>query len=144
MDKRTTVVFENDGTTGINVGTSGSGETVTLDRANGVGMSSGEMLLTALASCTIGTLQEYLTSKKIDIGPLTVEASCGFDESNQKYRDFDLLVKCSPDTPDRVKKAMLNAARTCRIHKTLHGGPDINVEMEASLDPPSRTIKRQR
>ena len=133
MDKRTTVVFENNGKNSVNVGKSGSGETVTLDRENGIGMTAGELLLMSLASCTIGTVQEYLISKDIEIGPLRVEASCAFSKTNQKYVDLDLLVKCNADTSDRVKTAMLNAAKTCRIHKTLHGGPTINVELEASL-----------
>lgn len=135
MGKRTTVVVENDGTNGVIAGTAGSGNTVILDRANGIGMSSGELLLMALASCTLGTLKEYLTSKDIDIGPLRVEAGCDFDESAQKYRDFEVVVKCSADTSDRVKTAMRNAAKTCRIHKTLHGGPNIAIEIVASVNP---------
>ena len=43
MNLQTTVFFENDGINTIALGKSGSGETVTIDRANGIGISAGEL-----------------------------------------------------------------------------------------------------
>ena len=133
MTSRTTAIFQNDGTNGILRGESGSGETLTMDRANGSGMSAGEMLLMSMASCTLGTVKEYLVAHEIEAGSLRVEASCSFDERDQRYVDFELVLKCNADTPARTQTAMLNAAKTCRISRTLHGGPNIAVALEASL-----------
>ena len=128
------VAIENDGTNTIAVGKSGSGETVTIDRANGVGMSAGELLLMSIAYCTLGTVREHLTNRGIEKVPLRVEADCAFDDVEQKYVDVSLLLRCPSSTSDRLKTAMLNAAKTCRIHKTLHGGPSITVALVADLE----------
>ncbi len=88
MSNRTSVVFENDGISTDHTGTTARGETIVQDRANGIGMRSGEILLLALGSCTTGYLKEYLNSKEIDIGAIRVEVSCDFDEAAQKYVDF--------------------------------------------------------
>ena len=133
MTTQTTAVFENDGTTSIAVGKSGSGETVTIDRPNGIGMSAGELLLMSLSYCTLGTVQEYLMSKSREKFPLRVEADCAFDAVEQKYVDICLLLRCPADTTDRLKTTMLNSASTCRIHKTLRGGPSITVTLAADL-----------
>lgn len=134
MNLQTTVFFENDGINTIAFGKSGSGESLTIDRANGIGMSAGELLLMSLAYCTLGTVREYLTTKNIEKPPLRVEADCAFDELEKKYVDINLLLRCPASTSDRLKTAVLNAAKTCRIHKTLHGGPSITVALVADLD----------
>ena len=133
MDSQTTVFFESDGINTIALGKSGSGETVTIDRANGIGMSAGELLLMSLAYYTLGTVREYLTHKNIKKLPLRVEADCTFDDIEQKYVNISLLLRCPATTSERLKTAMLNAAMTCRIHKTLHGGPSITVALLADL-----------
>ena len=130
---RTKVFFENFGINTIAVGKSGSGESLTIDRANGTGMSAGELLRMALAYCTLGTVREYLTKKHTEKVPLRVEADCDFDDVEQKYVDISLLLRCPANTSDRLKTAMLNAAKTCRIHKTLHNGPLITVAIAADL-----------
>ena len=66
MNLQTTVFFENDGINTIAFGKSGSGESLTIDRANGIGMSAGELLLMSLAYCTLGTVREYLNTKNIE------------------------------------------------------------------------------
>ena len=139
MNQQTTVFFENDGINTIAFGKSGSGETVTIDRANGIGMSAGELLLMSLAYCTLGTVREYLTHKYIKKLPLRVEADCTFDDKEQKYINISLLLRCPPNTSERLKTAMLNAAKACRIHKTLHGGPSITVALVADLGQATHT-----
>ena len=79
-------------------GKSASGETVTIARANGIGMSAGELLLMSLAYCTLGTVREYVTHKYIKKLPLRVEATCAFDEIEQKYVNISLLLRCPPNT----------------------------------------------
>ena len=133
MNLQTTVFFENDGINTIAFGKSGSGEAVTIDRASGIGLSAGELLLMSLAYCTLGTVREYLTHKNIKELPLRVEADCAFDDIEQKYINISLLLRCPPNTSERLKTAILNAAKTCRIHKTLHGGPSMTVAVVADL-----------
>ena len=130
MSFRTSVVFENDGISTVHTGSTARGETIVQDRANGVGMSSGELLLLAHGSCTAGYLKEYLNSKEIDIGALRVEVSCDFDEAARRYVDFDVLVLCEKKLTDRLRSAMYNTAKACRIHNTLKGGPEISLEIK--------------
>ena len=83
MTTQTTAVFEDDGTTSIAVVKSSSGETVTIDRANGIGISARELLLMSLAYCTLGAVREDLMSNDPEKVPLRVEVDCGFDAIEQ-------------------------------------------------------------
>jgi uncharacterized OsmC-like protein len=128
MAKNPTVVFENDGANEIFVGSTGK-ETVTLDRGNGSGMSSGEFLLMSLGSCVIGTLRNYLVNKEIKVDGLRVEVTCSLDEATSAFQNIKVTISSDTLFSDKLKATAINVAKTCRIHKTLDGGPDITVEI---------------
>lgn len=126
MSDNRTVVFESFGPGAAFTGKTDR-EAVALDRDSGHGMSSVEFLLMSLGSCVIGTLKKYLSSHDIDLGHIVVESSAELVEKTNAYDNLDIRITCSEPLTDRLSKTIYNVAKTCRIHRTLDGGPNIAV-----------------
>jgi len=131
------VVFENDGSSQQFTGVSAGGD-IFIDRKAGIGPSSGEYLLFSLGSCVIGMLRNYLVAKDVEIDGLRVELVSEVDEETKAYEKIHIVIKSGSPLSDKLRAVFLNVAKTCRIHRTLEGGPEMSVEiMEMESAQPS-------
>jgi uncharacterized OsmC-like protein len=102
---------------------------LTIDRTDGKGPSSLELLLLSLGACTYSTVAHYMERKNLSIDTLAIELSGERAESGL-YEKLFINVILDDQVPKDQKSIILNVANTCRIHKTLHISPEISVDVQ--------------
>ncbi len=93
----------------------------------GQGASSIDQLLLALGSCTFGTIRSFLQRKSLPVDGLRVELSSDLDEAADRYGDIRIRLSVNDEIPAALRQTIKNVAKTCRIHKTLRHGPEIEI-----------------
>lgn len=101
---------------------------LTIDRREGKGPSSLQLLLLSLGACTYGTVAHYMERKSLPIDSLQVELSGERAESGL-YEKLFVKVFIDGQIPEKQCPIISNVAKSCRIHKTLHLAPEIDLDV---------------
>ncbi len=123
-----TVTLESDERGTQFVGTAGDFRVV-LDREEGKGPRSVDLLLLALGSCTIGTLSTYMRRKQLPTAALRVTLSGTLLPSENRYGSVEITLCFDPAITAEQRNILLAVARSCRIHKTLEHCPNVRFEL---------------
>jgi uncharacterized OsmC-like protein len=102
---------------------------LTIDRTEGEGPASVEFLLLSLGTCTYATVSHYMERKNLSIDPLAIKLSGERAESGL-YEKLQVKIVLNDQVPEDQKSTILNVAKTCRIHKSLHSSPEISVGIQ--------------
>ena len=95
---------------------------------NDEGFSPGEMLASALASCTCITLRMYADRKKWNLEHVEAEVDFSFN-NDLNISTFQRKIKLTGNLSDEEKKRLLFIAEKCFIHKVLSNPITINTEL---------------
>ena len=107
--------------------------TMTLDEpqdigGSDVGATPTQHLVAALASCTIITLKMYLNRKQWEIESIDSIVDYKYDISNKRMI-FKVQVNVKGSLDDTQLNRLDKIARACPVHKMLHEGNRIEVEI---------------
>jgi uncharacterized OsmC-like protein len=86
-----------------------------------------DLLLLGLGSCTISTINHYVSRKNLPIAQVAVEVSADLDEKNNCYENIRVTLQLGPAFSQTDRKTLANVAKTCRIHKTITSNPTIDI-----------------
>ena len=101
----------------------------TIDRSEGDGPRSIELMLVGLGACTYDTVRHYMARKRLNLENLSVEINANPSEKGKYYDRIAVNLRVSDQISDKEKVVILNAAKTCRIHNTLEKNINILVEV---------------
>ena len=93
---------------------------------NDLGPDPYTLLLSALATCTIGTLRMYIDRKGWDISAITIAVNMYFElKDDKKITVFDRDLKFLSPVTDEQRERLIQIAKACPVSKILEG--EINV-----------------
>jgi putative redox protein len=95
------------------------------------GMSPPEFLLASLATCAAYYAAQYLKTRKLPAQDLKVRVSAEKATQPARLASFHIEVTV-PALDDRHQAGVLRAVKSCLIHNTLLGGPDIAIAIHAA------------
>jgi len=96
------------------------------------GMSPPEFLLASLASCAAYYAAQYLKARKLPAQDLKVKVSAEKGTHPARLALFHIDVTF-PSTDDRHQEGLLRAVKSCLIHNTLLGEPNINIAINTAV-----------
>jgi len=86
-----------------------------------------DLLLLGLGSCTISTINHYVSRKNLPIAQVAIEISADLDEKNNCYENIRVTLQLGPAFSQTDRRTLANVAKTCRIHKTIASNPGIDI-----------------
>jgi len=95
------------------------------------GMSPPEFLLASLAACAGYYAAQYLNARQLPAENLTVRVSAEKAAHPARLASFQIEVKV-PGLEERHQAGVLRAVKTCLIHNTLLGGPNIEIAVNVA------------
>jgi putative redox protein len=113
---------------GVYAGTAGEFR-ISIDRTESRVPRSIDLVLLGLGACTISTVAHFMERKGLPQDHLAVELSAELDEKENRYTDFKLVLRVDDRIPPELRKALVNVAKTCRIHRTLASAPHVAVAL---------------
>lgn len=96
------------------------------------GMSPPELLLASLATCAAYYAAQYLKARGLPADDLNVRVSAEKAAQPVRLASFQIDLT-APILEDRHKGGLLRAVKTCLIHNTLLGSPDIEVSVNTAV-----------
>jgi len=100
-----------------------------IDRSDGNGPRSIELMLVGLGTCTFDTVKYYMKRKGLPIEQLSVEIRADASDKGKFFDRIYLNLRLDDRISEKEKGIILNVAKTCRIHNTLNNKPDIEIEI---------------
>jgi putative redox protein len=94
------------------------------------GMSPPELLLASLATCGAYYAAQYLKARGLPSNDLGVRVRAEKAMQPARLASFQIEV-ATPALEDRHLSGVLRAVKTCLIHNTLLGSPNIDVSVNA-------------
>ncbi len=95
------------------------------------GMSPPEFLLASLATCAAYYAAQYLKTRKLPAQGLKVRVSAEKATQPARLASFHIEVT-APALDDHHQAGILRAVKSCLIHNTLLGGPNIEIAIHAA------------
>ena len=103
-------------------------------RENGgsdAGMSPPEFLLASLATCAAYYATQYLKTRSLPLDNLKVRVTAEKAQQPARLASFQIEVT-APGLDERHETGVLRAVKSCLIHNTLLGNPDIEIAVNAA------------
>ena len=122
------VVVKKSDIDGFYAGTAGEFK-VDIDRTGNHSPRSIDLVLLGLGACTISTVGHYLRRKGLPPDSVHVELSADFDEKENAYKHFKIMLHVDAQIPPETRKVVAAIAKGCRIHRTLESSPHIALEL---------------
>jgi uncharacterized OsmC-like protein len=110
---------------------------VVVDRGENGKPRSVDLLLLGHGSCTMSTLDHYVRRKGLPIEQVGVEVSADLNEKLNLYENLRVVLALGDAFSPTDRAAVVQVARTCRIHKTFASSPRIDVSIAASAPEPA-------
>jgi uncharacterized OsmC-like protein len=95
------------------------------------GMSPPEFLLASLATCAAYYAAQYLKARELSAHELNVRVSAEKAAKPARLASFHIEVSV-PGLDDHHQVGLLRAVKSCLIHNTLLGGPDIEIAIHSA------------
>ncbi len=92
-----------------------------------LGFSPGELLASALGTCTSATLRMYADRKGWDLQEVKIEVDLDRDEKGTKT-SFNCKISLFGDLDEEQRERLLHIAKACPVHKILTHPIEINTE----------------
>ena len=93
------------------------------------GMAPPEFLLASLATCAAYYAAQYLKTRKLPAQDLTVRVNAEKALQPARLASFQIEVTV-PDLDEHHQTGVLRAVKSCLIHNTLLGAPQIDIAVK--------------
>lgn len=109
-----------------------------------IGYSSGELLLIALANCSLGILTNHELMKDVTYRNLTATLSCDTLQNPSRFDNFRVVIDLEVDDPALLarRETLERAAGHCPVGNTLHGGSHVTLELRMTVAQPQAAVAR--
>ncbi|MFA5039311.1 MAG: OsmC family protein [Candidatus Omnitrophota bacterium] len=96
------------------------------------GMAPPELLAASLGSCVGVYVVWYCRQAGIETTGCSIEVEWQVSNDKKSISAYEIKVHLPQAEPGRRAQAILEAARSCLIHNTLHGEPNIDISLGTS------------
>lgn len=87
-----------------------------------------DLFLASLATCAAYYVMKFCESRSIATDGITVHQSWQRNEEEKRIERINIRIQVPPDFPAKYRKAVVRAADTCTVKKTLANPPEITTE----------------
>lgn len=87
-----------------------------------------DLFLASLATCAAYYVMKFCESRSISTEGITVHQSWERNEEEKRIERINLRIQVPSDFPTKYLKALVRAANTCTVKKTLANPPEITTE----------------
>ncbi|MDD5019718.1 MAG: OsmC family protein [Candidatus Omnitrophica bacterium] len=96
------------------------------------GMSPPELFIASLGTCIGVYVVRYCQNAKIDAQECSISLDWRLSDDKRSIAAVEAKIHLPHAEPGPRARAVLEAARSCLIHNTLHGDLNIDVSLDAS------------
>ncbi len=93
------------------------------------GMQPVDLLLASLGSCIAVFISHLLVRRNIDLSACRLMIDKEMADNPRRVGKISVKLDLPDNITDSDKKAILRSASHCTVHNTLHGNPQINVDI---------------
>lgn len=93
------------------------------------GMTPGRLLTASLGLCTAMTLAGYCEEKGIKCDDLRIVVTAKTDKALGRAVAFEMEISMAGPLTEKERDAVLEAAKSCYVGKTLRGSPNISYKL---------------
>lgn len=106
-----------------------------------IGYSSGELLLIALANCSLGVLTGHELMQDVTYRNLTATLSYDSLQNPSRFDNFKVVIHLEVDDPALLERraTLERVAGHCPVGNTLDGGAQVNVQLQMTVSPRQAT-----
>ena len=97
----------------------------------GDGFRPTELLLGALGACMAGTMANFAGDQGISIDGITMSLADQVEKAPTRISSISITMVVDADADDRQSASLERVASACKIHNTLAGSTEIDVEFRA-------------
>ena len=87
-----------------------------------------DLFLASIATCAGYYVFKFCEGRSIPTDGISLHQSWERDDKNRLVR-IDLRIQVPPDFPEKYHKALVRAANTCSVKKTLYDPPEITTSL---------------
>lgn len=100
-----------------------------------IGFTSGELLLIALANCSLGVLTGHELLKDVPIRRCRAILEAEPQQKPYRYQDIKIVIEMEVDDPELLERreSLERVADRCPIGNTLRAMPAVNVELRMKM-----------
>ncbi|MGH2856747.1 MAG: OsmC family protein [Solirubrobacteraceae bacterium] len=106
------------------------GVTIAVGRGGPERLTSVELLLAALGSCTLGTVLDYAGRVGIELDGARVELAPVLDAKPERVAEICMTLKLAGDISEPRLGALRRVAAHCKLHATLVQGLSLALTVE--------------
>ena len=109
-----------------------------------IGYSSAELLLIALANCSLGILTSHELMKDVAYRNCTATLSCDTLQNPSRFDNFRVVISLEVDDPALLERqpTLERVAGHCPVGNTLSGGAQVNVQLRMTVAGPQAVAVR--
>ena len=92
-------------------------------------LRSVDFMLAALGSCTLATIGHYIARKGHGQCDIKIKIDTSRSDGEDKYTKIGMVVELGPEVEDQIKLMLPGISKSCTIHKTITGAPEIIIDV---------------
>ncbi|QAT17040.1 hypothetical protein BU251_04465 [Candidatus Velamenicoccus archaeovorus] len=96
------------------------------------GMAPPDLFVASLGSCIGVYVVRYCQNAKIDAEGCVISLDWRLSDDKKSIAAVEVKVRLPKADPGPRARAILEAARSCLIHNTLHGGLNVDITLESA------------
>jgi len=105
--------------------------TLRVGRASDDTLRSVELLLTALGSCMLGTMLVFAENVGVSLDGVRLELTPTLVDGPERVGQIDMRLVLDGDIEPKRLASLRRVAERCKVHSTLHHGPELTLTVEA-------------
>ena len=105
--------------------------TLRVGRASDDTFRSVELLLAALGSCMLGTMLVFAENVGVPVDGVRLELTPTLVDGPERVGRVDMRLVLSGDIEPKRLASLQRVAERCKVHSTLHHGPELTLTVEA-------------
>jgi len=94
------------------------------------GMAPPDLFVASLGSCIGVYVVRYCQNAKIDTEGCAISLDWSLSDDKKSIAAVEVKIRLPKADPGPRARAVLEAARSCLIHNTLHGGLNVDISLE--------------
>jgi putative redox protein len=96
-----------------------------------MGFRPTELLLGALAACTMGTVLTFCRNMKIPLESFAIGVEGKRETAPERISEIQVVLRLAGNIPEERLDTLKRVAKGCRIHYSITHPPKIEMELEA-------------